>query len=106
MYLKFPGGSDGKESARNVGDQGSIPGTGRSPGEGNGNPLQYSCMENPMDGGPWLATVQGVAKSQTRLMCTWAGHLIFDKGGKNIQWIKDNLFNKWCWKSGQPLVKE
>ena len=65
MYLKFPGGSDGKESAQNVGDQGSIPGTGRSPGEGNGNPLQYSCMENPMDAGPWLATVQGVAKSQT-----------------------------------------
>ena len=47
----FPGGSDGKESACNVGDLGSIPGTGRSPGEGNGNPLQYSCLENPMDGG-------------------------------------------------------
>ena len=55
----FPGGSDDKESACNVGDQGSIPGSGRSPGEGNGNPLQYSCLENPMDGGrlagytPW-----------------------------------------------------
>ena len=47
----FPGGSDGKASAYNVGDPGSIPGLGRSPGEGNGNPLQYSCLENPMDGG-------------------------------------------------------
>ena len=54
-------------SARNVGDLGSIPGLGRSPGEGNGNPLQYSCLENPMDGGAWWATVHGVAKSQTRL---------------------------------------
>ena len=54
-------------SACNVGDPGSIPGLGRSPGEGNGNPLQYSCLENPMDGGAWWATVPGVAKSQTRL---------------------------------------
>ena len=49
----FPGGSDGKASACNVGDPGSIPGLGRSPGEGNGNPLQYSCLENPTDGGAW-----------------------------------------------------
>ena len=49
----FPGGSDGKASAYNVGDLGSIPGSGRSSGEGNGNPLQYSCLENPMDGGAW-----------------------------------------------------
>ena len=63
----FPGGSDGKVSAYNAGDLGSIPGLGRSPGEGNGNPLQYSCLENPMDGGAWLATVHGVAKSQTQL---------------------------------------
>ena len=48
-----PGGSDGKASAHDVGDQGSIPGSGRSPGEGNGTPLQYSCLENPMDGGAW-----------------------------------------------------
>ena len=54
-------------SASNAGDLGSIPGWGRSPGEGNGNPLQYSCLENPMDGGAWWATVHGVAKSQTRL---------------------------------------
>ena len=52
-------------SACNVGDPGSIPGLGRSPGEGNGNPLQYSCLENPMDGGAWKATVHGVAKSRT-----------------------------------------
>ena len=49
----FPGGSDGKVSVCYVGDPGSIPGTGRSPGEGNGNPLQYSCLGNPMDGGVW-----------------------------------------------------
>ena len=48
-----PGGSDGKVSAYNVGELDSIPGSGRSPGEGNGNPLQYSCLENPMDGGAW-----------------------------------------------------
>ena len=49
----LPGGSEGKASACNVGDLGSIPGLGRSPGEGNGNPLQYSCLENPMDRGAW-----------------------------------------------------
>ena len=52
-YLNLHG-SDGKVSAYNTGDPGSIPGSGRSPGEGNGNPLQYSCLENPMDGGTWL----------------------------------------------------
>ena len=54
-------------SAYNAGDPGSIPGSGRSPGEGNGNPLQYSCLENSMGGGGWWATVCGVTKSQTRL---------------------------------------
>ena len=54
-------------SARNAGDLGSIPGLGRSPGEENGNPLQYSCLENPMDGEAWRATVHGVPKSRTRL---------------------------------------
>ena len=53
IYVYFPGGSDGKVSAYNAGDPSSIPGSGRSPGEGNGNPLQYSCLENPMDGGAW-----------------------------------------------------
>ena len=67
VTLGFPGGSEVKVSASNAGDLGSIPGTGRSPGEGNGNPLQYSCLENPVDGGAWWATVHGVAKSWTRL---------------------------------------
>ena len=67
FVLGFPGGSEVKASASNAGDLGSIPGSGRSPGEGNGNPLQYSCLENPMDRGAWEATVHGVAKSQTRL---------------------------------------
>ena len=62
-----PGGSDGKESACSAGDPGLIPGFGRSPGEGNGYPLQYSCLENPTDRGAWRATVHGVAKSRTRL---------------------------------------
>ena len=59
--------SDGKESSGNAGDPGSIPGSGRSPREGNGNPLHYSCLENPMDRGASWATFQGVAKSQTWL---------------------------------------
>ena len=57
--------SDGKESAFNVGDLGLMPGLGRSPAERHGNPLQYFCLENPMDRGAWWATVQGIAKSQT-----------------------------------------
>ena len=65
--MGFSDSSDGKESAYNAGDLGLIPGSGRSPGEGSGSPLQYSCLENPMDGGAWWATVQGVAKSRTRL---------------------------------------
>ena len=69
LYIRrgFPDGSEVKASACNAGDPGSIPGLGRSPGEGNGNPLQNSCLENPMDGGAWWATVCGVAKSRTRL---------------------------------------
>ena len=63
----FPGGSDGKQSAYNAGDLGSIPRLGRSPGEGNGSPLQYSCLEDPMDRGAWRATVHGVTKSRIRL---------------------------------------
>ena len=59
------GGSDGKESAYSVGDLGSILGSGRCPREGNGNPLQHSCLENPMEGGAWQATVHGVGKSRT-----------------------------------------
>jgi len=67
MLWDFPGDSEDKESTCNAGDPSSIPGSGRSPGEGNGNPLQYSCLEYPMDRGAWWATVHGVAKSWTRL---------------------------------------
>ena len=63
----FPGGSDGKASVCSVGDLGSIPGLGRSPGEGNSNPRQYPCLENLMDTGTWWAAVHGVAKSRARL---------------------------------------
>ena len=63
----FPGGSGGKESVCNAGDLGSVPGSGRSPGEENGNPLQYSCLGNHMDRGACWATVHGVTKSQTQL---------------------------------------
>ena len=66
-YLGFSGGSEVKASACNAGELGSIPGLGRSPGEGNGYPIQYSCLENPMDRGAWWAILHGVAKSQTRL---------------------------------------
>ena len=61
----FPSGSDSRESDCNVGDPGLILGLGRSPGEGSGSPLQYSCLENPMDRGAWWATVHGIANNQT-----------------------------------------
>ena len=63
-YMGFPSGSDGKASACNEADPGSFPGLGRFPGEGNGNPPQYSCLENPMDRGACWAIVHGVAKSR------------------------------------------
>ena len=67
IYIKRPYSSDGKESACNAGYLGSIPGSGRSPREGNDNPLQYSCLENSMGRGAWWAAVRGVTKSQTQL---------------------------------------
>ena len=67
LIVGLPGGSGGKESTCNAGDQGLIPGLGRSPGEGNGNPPQYSCLENSMDREAWRARVYGIAKSQTQL---------------------------------------
>ena len=65
--MGLQGGSDGKASVYNTGDPGSIPGLGRSPKEGNGNPIQYYCLENPMEGGAWEASVNRVTKSLTRL---------------------------------------
>ena len=67
LLKSFPGGLDGRVSACNAGDLGSIPGSGRSPAEGNGTPLQYSCLDNPMDVGAWWAIVLGVTKSRTQL---------------------------------------
>ena len=67
ILLVFPQGLSGKESAYNEGDTGLIPGSGRSLGEGTGNPFQYSCLENPMDRGAWQATPHEVTKSQTQL---------------------------------------
>ena len=75
--MGFPGGSDGKESECSEGNLASIPGVGRSPGEGSGNSLQSSCLENPMDRGAWWATIYGVTKSKTRkantYLLTWFG---------------------------------
>ena len=79
MYTyDFPDGSDGEASAYNVGDLGSVPGLGRSPGEGNGNPLQYSSLENPLDRGAWRATVHGVTKLGTieQLTHTYTMHYL------------------------------
>ena len=71
-----PGGAAGKESTCNAGDLGLIPGLGTSPGGGHGNPLQYSCLENPMDRGAWWTAVKGVAKSWTRLSNSTAQHQV------------------------------
>ena len=76
MNKEFPGGSDGKESTCNAGDLGLITGLGRSPEEGSGNPLQYSCLENSMDRGEtWWATVHGVAKKLNRVTNTFTFHI-------------------------------
>ena len=92
MFWGFPGSSDSKASACSVGDLGSIPGLGRSPGEGNGNSLQYSCLENSMDWGAWYATVLEVAKSRTWVSdftFTSLYNVIFfwdtSKSGKEVQ---------------------
>ena len=70
LSMGFPGGSDGKDSACSVGELGLIPGLGRSPGEENSLPLQYFCMENPMDRRAWQATVHGAAKMTLNLLCS------------------------------------
>ena len=85
--ILYSHGSEVKASACNVGDLGSIPGLGRSPGEGNGNPLQYSCLENLMDGGAWWATVHGVAKSRT-----WLSDFTHTHIGPNDDPFQEDLF--------------
>ena len=88
--MGFPGGSDGKEPACNVEDLGLIPGLGRSPGGGHGNPLQYSCLESPMDRGTWRATVFEVTKSQTRLSNEAHTYLnVDDKKSETWPWKGD-----------------
>ena len=83
------GGSDSKESACNAGDPGSIPGSGRSPGERNGYPLQYPCLENPMDREAWLVTVHSVTESQTRLQQ-------FSSRSSIVK--RQVVVNPFCWK--------
>ena len=79
FILGFSDGSDSKASTYNVEDLGSIPGWGRSPGEGNGNPLQYACLGNSMDRGAWQATVHGLAKNQTWLSNSNPHRIVFTK---------------------------
>ena len=69
-FMSFPGGSDGKETACNAGNLGSIPGSGRSPGEGNGNPLQYPYLENPMVKGAWQSTIQRKIHKRVSVTCS------------------------------------
>ena len=85
ICVGFPGGSDGKASAYNAGDPGSISGLGSSPGEGNGTPLQYSCLEKLMDGGAWWATVHGVAKSRTRLSDFTFKHSYYRRSSRHLE---------------------
>ena len=92
----FPGGSVVKNPPANVGDVGSIPGQGRSPGEGKGNRLQYSCLGNPMDRGAWQATVHGVAKASDTIETKQQKYMIEDasKSGKNHSFVFQNY--KFC----------
>ena len=93
IILGFLGGSDGKESACNVGNLGSIPGLGRFPGGGHGNPFQYPCQDNPKDIGAWQATVHVVTKSQTQLSHQ-AQH-----STKQASWVDTALKRWYIWKN-------
>ena len=97
----FLGGSDGKESVCHAGDLGSIPGSGSSLEEGHGNPLQYSCLENPMDRGPWWATVCRVVNSRTRLSDYHFHSHVYMDGTSTLQLC---LVSKSCPTLCDPLV--
>ena len=90
--MGFSRNSVSKESACNAGDLGSIPGSGRSPGEGNGNPLQYSCLENPMDKGAWQATVHEVARVE---------HNLATKPSPPSNDLRNTMNKECCWKQHQ-----
>ena len=87
--MDFPGGSDGKASVYNVGDLGSIPGSGRFPGEGNGNPLQYCCLENPMDRGAWCPWGRKESDTTERL------HFHFGEGYEQV-WFMGRQMRGWA----------
>ena len=92
--MGFPGGSDGKESACNAGDLGSIPGLGRSPGEGNGHPLQCSCLEKSIDRGAWWATVHRVTKTEQLTLSLFT---FIYKGAEKLDPLPTASGNvKWC----------
>ena len=93
----FPGALDSKEYSYNAGDPGLILGLGRSPGGWHGNPLQHSCLENPMDRGAWLTTVHGVVKSQSLLK--WLSHSWSDLA--TTEWLSLSLFN---WEVADPCL--
>ena len=112
--LGFPGGAEVKASACNAGDLGSTPGSGRSPGEGNGNPLQYSCLENPMDRGAWRATVQirSVAQSCPTLCDPMdhstpglpVHHQLLEFTQTHIHWVSDAIQPSHPLSSPSPLA--
>ena len=103
--MGFPGGSDGKEHACNAGDPDSIPGWGRHPREGNGNPLQYSCLENPKDGGAWRITVHGVAQSQTQLSYSHFHEEMGSSSGESDSAVKAGGRQEWCSGSCAKVIK-
>ena len=98
--LGFPGGSVSKESTRNMGDLGFIPGLGRSPGVGNGNPFQYSCLENSMDRGAWWAAVHGLAQSRKDCVTNFHFHVIngFKANNKFLIYFLINVFFMCSWR--------